>query len=121
MFFRLLICVVLTVTAGALWAADAAQVVFVAGAATVANSPARVGQIVTEGQALETGPNGYLYLETLDKGVFILRPNSSGQIVSYQIDAINPSNNRIKLELKNGVARHISGAAVKASRHPYKI
>ena len=121
MYLRLLFYILFTCTAGSLWAADAAKIVFVEGEVRVADSPARVGQLVGEGQSLETGSNGYLYLETLDKGFFILRPNSRGQIVTYQIDATNPVNNRIKLELKNGVARHISGAAVKASRQNFRF
>ncbi len=119
--FRLLLYVLLTGAAGPLWAGDAAHIVFVAGDVKVADAPAKLGQGVGEGQSLETGPNGYLYLETLDKGFFILRPNSSGQIVTYQIDAANPANSRIKLELKNGVARHISGAAVKAARQNFRF
>ena len=119
--FRLLVYVLLTGAAGSSWAGDAAHIVFVAGDVKVADVPAKLGQVVGEGQSLETGPNGYLYLETLDKGFFILRPNSSGQIVTYQIDAANPANTRIKLELKNGVARHISGAAVKVSRQNFRF
>lgn len=121
MFLRVLFFVVFTWTTTTLWAADAARIVFVAGDVKVADRAAQVGQVVGEGQPLQTGPNGYLYLETLDKGFFILRPNSSGQIVTFQVDAVNPANNRIKLELKNGVARHISGSAVKAARQNFRF
>lgn len=106
---------------GALWAADAARVVFAVGEALVAGRPARVGDTVSEGQQLTTSRDGYLYLETLDNGFFILRPNSAGQIVTYQIDAANPANSRIKLELTKGVARHISGTAVKAARQNFRF
>ena len=121
MYFRLLFCLLVTLTANSLWAADAARVVFAAGEVKVADRPAQLGQLVTEGQSLATGPDGYLYLQTLDKGFFILRPNSVGQIVTYQIDPINPANSRIKLELQNGVARHISGEAVKSSRQNFRF
>jgi len=121
MYFRLLFCLLVTLTASSLWAADAARVVFAAGEVKVADRPAQLGQLVTEGQSLATGPDGYLYLQTLDKGFFILRPNSVGQIVTYQIDPINPANSRIKLELQNGVARHISGEAVKSSRQNFRF
>ena len=70
---------------------------------------------------LVTGGDGYLYLKTRDNGFFILRPNSSGQIVSYRIDANDPANNRIKLELQQGVARHISGDAVKSARKNFRF
>lgn len=103
------------------WATDAAHVVFMAGDVTVAGHPAQAGQKVAEGQALTTGKDGYLHLETLDKGFLILRPNSTARIVTYQVDTNNPANNRIKLELQNGVARHISGDAVKAARQNFRF
>lgn len=121
LFLRLFLAAALTFAAGALWAGDAARIVLAAGEVNVGGAPALVGQTVREGQPLVTGPNGYLYLETMDKGFFILRPNSSGQIVTYQIDTLNPANTRIKLELKKGVARHISGDAVKAARSHFRF
>lgn len=120
-YFKLLLYAVLTLAAGALWAAEAARVVFVAGTVKVAERVARVGDIVQEGELLSTGPQGYLYLATFDNGFLILRPNSTGQIVSYQIDTRNPANSRIKLELQSGVARHISGDAVKSARHNFRF
>lgn len=121
MYFKLLLQIYFLLVGGALWAADAAHIVFTAGDATVAGRPARVGDTVREGELLTTRRDGYLYLETLDKGFFILRPNSVGQIVTYHIDALNPANTRIKLELTNGVARHISGEAVKSARQNFRF
>ncbi len=103
------------------WATDAAHVTFMAGDVTVAGRPALTGQKVSEGQVLATGKDGYLHLETLDKGFLILRPNSTASIVTYQVDANNPANTRIKLELQSGVARHISGDAVKAARQNFRF
>lgn len=119
--FKQFLCALWVLFAGAVWAQDAARIVFTAGVVNVAGKPALLGQAVGEGQMLVTGQDGYLYLETLDKGFFILRPNSTGQIVTYQVDTVNPDNTRIKLELKNGVARHISGDAVKAARHHFRF
>ena len=121
MYFKLFVYAIFTLATGSLWAAKAAHVVFVAGSARIAGQLAQVGSPVSEGQKLSTGPDGYLYLETIDKGFFILRPNSTGQIVTYHIDPLNPANHRIKLELENGVARHISGDAVKSSRHNFRF
>lgn len=121
MYFKLLLQVCLTLVSGALWATDAAHIVFAAGEASVAGRPARVGDTVREGEQLTTRRDGYLYLETLDKGFFILRPNSVGKIVTYHIDTHNPANTRIKLELSNGVARHISGEAVKSARQNFRF
>ena len=121
MYLNLFIYTVLALCSGSLWAADAARIVFAAGQAQVGTRAALVGHTVREGELLSTGSDGYLYLETLDKGFFILRPNSTGQIVTYQIDPVNPANSRIKLELKSGVARHISGDAVKTSRDNFRF
>ena len=119
-FKRYLLLLVFCLT-GAVWAADAARVVFVAGQATVAGQAAQIGAAVVEGQSLQTGKDGYLYLETIDHGFFILRPNSKGQIVSYFVDAQNSANSRMKLELESGVARHISGQAAKSARQNFRF
>lgn len=119
--FRLFLNILLTLASSALFATEVARIVFVAGEAGVAGHQAQVGDPVSEGDALVTGGKGYLYLKTRDNGFFILRPNSLGRIVSYQIDANNPSNNRIKLELQQGVARHISGDAVKSARENFRF
>jgi len=103
------------------WAGDAARVVFVAGGVWAAERPLRTGDFVREGEPLRTGADGYLYLETADKGFFILRPGSVGEITTYQIDAADPSKTRIKLELRSGVARHISGQAVKSARQHFRF
>jgi hypothetical protein len=119
--FRLILNVMLMLASSALFAEEAARVVFSAGEARVAGRLAQVGDSISEGDALVTGGDAYLYLKTRDNGFFILRPNSSGRIVSYQIDTKDPSNNRIKLELQQGVARHISGDAVKNARQNFRF
>jgi hypothetical protein len=107
--------------AAAAEAADAARVVFVAGDARVAGRAVELDATVREGDEISTGADGYIYLKTVDNGFLILRPSSRARIASYQIDQNNPSNNRIKLELLNGVARNISGEAVKQSRQNFRF
>jgi hypothetical protein len=102
-------------------AGEAGRVVFVDGDARVAGNPAAVGTAVNEGEPLQTGAKGHLYIKTVDNGFFVLRPASSGRIVSYQIDTEQPDNTRIKLELTEGVARHISGDAVKQARQNFRL
>ena len=119
--FRLFLNAMLILVSSALFAGEAAHIVFTAGEAKVAGRLAQVGGNVSEGDTLVTGGDGYLYLKTRDNGFFILRPNSSGRIVSYQIDTNDPSNNRIKLELQQGVARHVSGDGVKNSRQNFRF
>lgn len=120
-YFRLFLNVLLMLVSGTLFATEAAHIVFVAGDAKVTGRQMQVGDNISEGDTLVTGQDGYLYLKTRDNGFFILRPNSAGRIVSYQIDTKDPSNNRIKLELQQGVARHISGDAVKNARQNFRL
>jgi hypothetical protein len=120
-YFRFFLNTLLTLASSTLFATEAAYIVFVAGEARVAGHQVQVGDKVGEGDTLVTGGDGYLYIKTRDNGFFILRPNSWGRIVSYQIDAKDPSNNRIKLELQQGVARHISGDAVKDARQNFRF
>ena len=102
-------------------AGEAGRVVFVDGDARVAGNPATVGSPVNEGDQLQTGAKGHLYIKTVDSGFFVLRPASSARIASYHIDSQQPENTRIKLELLDGVARHISGSAVKEARQNFRL
>lgn len=102
-------------------AAEAGKIIFVAGAASIGDHAARLDGAVAEGELLSTGNDGYLYIKTIDEGLFILRPNTQARIASYHIDAANPANTRIKLELLNGVARSQSGRAVKQARQNFRF
>jgi hypothetical protein len=105
-------------------AADAAQagkIIFVAGAAKIADHPALLDGAVGEGELMTTGADGYIYVKTIDDGLFILRPNTQARIASYHIDNANPANTRIKLELLSGVARSQSGQAVKQARQNFRF
>lgn len=102
-------------------AAEAGRVVFVVGDAYIEQRTAEIGHAVQEGNKLTTGVGGYIYLKTVDNGFFILRPGSSARIVNYHIDPEQAANNRIKIELQHGVARHISGEAVKSARQNFRF
>lgn len=106
---------------GTAGAAQAGRVVLSAGDASMGGKPVTNGQAVQEGDEIATGPGGYLYVKTIDNGFLILRPNSRARIVSYHIEAGRPADTRIKLELLGGVARHISGEAVKQSRQNFRF
>lgn len=118
------VCLVaLSLLAGAAQAAtaDAAQVVFVAGDVKAANKSLPLNSMVNEGTEIRTGADGFVYLKTIDNGFLIVRPNSTIRIVAYQVDKLKPENTRIKLELLKGVARSISGDAVKLSRQNFRF
>lgn len=106
--------------AGAL-AADAGHIIFAMGGARVQQQVAEPGRAVEVGDELDTGPTGYLYLKTIDDGFLILRPNSSARIVAYHIDAADATKSRFKIELLKGVARNISGQAVKNARQNFRF
>ena len=106
---------------GWLVAAEAGRVVFTAGDARIEQRAAQAGDSVQEGEALHTGAEGYIYVKTADQGFLILRPDSSARFVAYRIDAAHPENTRIKIELLSGVARHVSGEAVKAARQNFRF
>jgi hypothetical protein len=102
-------------------AGDAGKIIFVAGKAQVGEQPATEGAAVQEGQMLSTGNDGFIYVKTVDNGLFILRPQTKARIVTYHIDQNNPANTRIKLELLSGVARSKSGDAVKLARQNFRF
>ena len=105
------------------WAGTAAEVTFVAGKVQ-AGSPARAlraGDVVQEGERLVTGPDGYLYLRTADRGFLILRPNSEAQITQYQYDPARPAETRAKIELQRGVARAVSGQGMQQAKEHFRF
>lgn len=118
---RLIILASMTLMASAVQAAEAGKVIFVAGAAHVVDRKAAEGDAVQEGELLQTGADGFIYVKTSDNGLFILRPNTKARIVAYHIDKANPENTRVKLELISGVARSKSGDEVKRARQNFRF
>src|SRR3989338_5845839 len=111
-----------------LWAAtgmaqagEAGRVVLAVGDVQIAGLRAAAGSVIHEGDELATGGDGYAYMKTIDNGFLILRPNSRARVTAYHIDPQDAANTRIKLELLNGVARSISGQAVKQARQNFRF
>ena len=121
MLKRLLALLSFAAIANAALAAEAGKVIYVAGEAKIVARVAAEGAPVQEGELLSTGKDGFLYVKTIDDGLFILRPNTKARIVSYHVDAKDPSNTRIKLELLSGTARSRSGNAVKLARQNFRF
>lgn len=103
------------------YAAEAGRIIYVAGSAQVADRNAVLNAPVQEGDMLVTGKDGFIYIQTADNGLFILRPSTKARIAAYYIDKKNPSNTRVKLELLSGVARSQSGEAVKMARQNFRF
>ena len=121
MLRQLLITLGLALCAQAVHAAEAGKLIFVAGKAQLAERAASEGAAVQEGDMLTTGADGFIYVKTVDNGLFILRPNTKARIAAYHVDAKDPKNTRIKLELLSGVARSRSGEAVKLARQNFRF
>ena len=107
--------------AGTASAADAGRIIFTSGKASIGGQPAQEGAGVQEGQLLATGSDGYIYIKTVDNGLFILRPASRARIAAYHVDKVNPANTQVKFELLSGVARSKSGEAVKQARQNFRF
>lgn len=106
---------------GAAHSDDAGKIIQAIGDVRLGGSPAKVGDTVQAGDALATGGDGYLYIKTVDGGFLILRPRSDARVIAYHVDSAQPANNRIKIELRQGVARSISGEAVKSARENFRF
>jgi hypothetical protein len=105
----------------AAYAAEAGRIIYVTGSAQVAERAAVLNAPVQEGEMLVTGKDGYIYIQTADSGLFILRPSTKARIATYYIDKKDPANTRVKLELLSGVARSQSGEAVKLARQNFRF
>ena len=105
----------------AVWADEAGKVVLSVGEVRVQGQPVKAGHSVQAGDRLSTGADGYVYIKTVDNGFLILRPNSDASIIAYQADSHTPANSRFKFELREGVARSISGQAVKNAKQNFRF
>jgi hypothetical protein len=112
---------VLAMGAGSAYAAEAARIVFVSGQVQSGARALAIGDAIQEGDEISTGTQGYVYLKTVDNGLLILRPASRARIVTYHVDKVNPANTQIKFELLSGVARSVSGDAVKLARQNFRF
>lgn len=121
MMRKLILMASLALVGVAAQAAEAGKIIFVAGTVQIDNKPAVLNGPVGEGELLVTGGDGYLYIKTVDNGLFILRPSTKARIAAYHVDKVNPANTRVKLELLSGVARSQSGEAVKQARQNFRF
>lgn len=91
----------------------------VAGTASFTEGEARVvlptlallkkGQPVFEGQTIETGADGYVYINTVDRGFVSIRPNSLVRVERYRINTSESQASEIRWVLERGVVRIVSG------------
>ena len=79
------------------------------------------GASIVQGDTIETGADGYVYITTVDQGFVSVRPNSSFTVEHYEYDAAAPEKTEIKLTLHYGVVREISGKGAQAARDHYRM
>lgn len=103
------------------FAQDAGQVVLAVGDVRMAGQVLRVGDAVRVGAPLHTGRDGYLYIKTIDNGFLILRPGAVAAVTEYTLDAAKPGESRFRIELNQGIARHITGEVVKKARQHFRF
>lgn len=105
--------------------AEVGKVAVVAGSAWIEAHGERqllqAGNALHEGVTVQTGSDGYVYVNTVDRGFVSLRPNSSLTIEAYVYDSAAPANTRIKLRLNRGVVRTISGEGAQAARERFRM
>jgi hypothetical protein len=92
---------------------------FSAGAAS--GEPLRKGAQVFQGDTLETGSEGHLYIVTVDQAFISVRPNSRLTVNSYKANIANPNDTAIQFTLHQGVARFVSGQAVAAAKNRFRL
>lgn len=102
-------------------AVEVGRVLQAVGKAFVGGQLAQKGTPVIEGAQLSTGADGYLYIQTIDNGFFILRPKTEASVPIYRVDPKSPADSKFKFELKSGVARSVSGSAVAPARSNYRF
>lgn len=85
------------------------------------SGPLTDGAAIVQGDTIETGADGYVYITTVDQGFISLRPNSSLTFERYEYDPGAPVRTVIKLLLHRGVVREISGKGAQAARDHYRM
>lgn len=112
-------------SAGAVAADKAGEVVFTVGEAAVHHGsvlkPLKRGDVLEAGDTLVTGGNGYVHLRMVDQGFVSLRPASRLLIEQYRYDPANPRNNAIKYKLEEGVMRSVTGKGGEAAKDRFRL
>jgi hypothetical protein len=80
-----------------------------------------VGSSIRVHDQIITGANGHVHVRFVDDALVSVRPNSQLEVVRYEYDPDQPDQSAVKLDLAEGVARTISGAAAKAARQRFRL
>lgn len=67
------------------------------------------GSIISQGDTLVTGPNGFVRMETPDGGEFVLRPDSEFVMEKYSFDKDKPQEDSFVYNMVKGGLRTVTG------------
>lgn len=79
------------------------------------------GAVIKVGDRIYTENNGHVHLRFIDEGLVSVRPRSTLEIERYEFDPQNPRGSTVKFNLREGVARSISGGAAKSARERFRL
>ena len=103
----------------------AGRVIFAVGDAYVVSlsgpQKATAGSMVLAGDRLVTGVNGYAHLRMADGAFLGVRSDSLLEINEYMFDIRKPENGRVRLFLKEGTVRAISGRIAHENKQNFRL
>ena len=79
------------------------------------------GAALQQGDRIQTGADGYVYVRMADGGLLVVRPLSELRIDQWKFDPLQPQNSEIRYTLKSGVARYVSGRGSQAAKDKFRF
>jgi len=79
------------------------------------------GTLVRASDQIQTESNGHVHIRFIDQALVSVRPDSLLEIVQYDFLADQPGETSIKLDLKEGVTRSISGRGASSARERFRL
>ncbi len=80
-----------------------------------------LGTLVHATDRIQTESNGHVHIRFIDQALVSVRPDSILEIVQYDFLADQPGDTSIKLDLKEGVTRSISGRGASSARERFRL
>lgn len=82
---------------------------------------ARRGRVVDVGDRVVTRDGGHVHVRMSDGGLVAVRPNSTLEIQVFDYDAAHPGAGKVRYELKEGVARSVTGRIGEANKQSFRF
>jgi len=96
--------------------AEAGVVAFALGDVSV-----KRGDSIEVGDLIKTGENGHVHIRFIDGALISVRPNSELIINEYSYFPEDSSKNRVRLTLKSGTVRSVTGEAGRSNKDAYRM